>query len=240
MPTLNAAEESALLNELMATNAGCELPCWWGITPGQTPAQQARDMFIKSGANRWRDTFDGTYRQIQLGHRTETQDYYPFDIAVRMYERSGIVELIVVSSLHQPLDESERFVTEWARYDLREVLARLGPPSDLRLYVPPNPAELGYELYLIYEQLGIQVVYRVPGNHLGELRYELCFTLNDLLFIEIALFPPGMHGLIDELTVLNVAALPTWEAVTGQGSNAFMDRFAGGSSYCILVQWPER
>jgi hypothetical protein len=31
-----------LVKELLETNAGCRLPCWWGFTPGQTPWVEAK------------------------------------------------------------------------------------------------------------------------------------------------------------------------------------------------------
>lgn len=237
-PTLTVVEESALLSELMTTNGGCELPCWWGITPGQTQVQQARDLFVQLGLNRWRDAFDGTYRQLILGHRAEDQAYFPFELVVKMYERSGTVELVVVSSLHQPLDQSGFFISEWEPYALPEVLARLGQPSSVHLFVPPNPGEMGYDLYLIYQQLGVQVRYSVPATYLGEQRFELCFMLVDLLSIEVTLFPPGAHNLVGELTESRVEALPTWTEVIGQDFETFVDAFAEDDLPCIEVLWP--
>ena len=35
-PTLESAEMQSFIAEMLSTNGGCELPCWWGITPGET------------------------------------------------------------------------------------------------------------------------------------------------------------------------------------------------------------
>ena len=40
------ADEDAALPELLATNGGCELPCWWGITPGVTRIEEVQTLFL--------------------------------------------------------------------------------------------------------------------------------------------------------------------------------------------------
>src|SRR3972149_10258120 len=34
LPTLDAVEAEKMLQSMLYQNGGCELPCWWGITPG--------------------------------------------------------------------------------------------------------------------------------------------------------------------------------------------------------------
>jgi len=41
-PTLTAGERQIAVSELLTTNSGCLLPCWWGITPGKTSWVEAR------------------------------------------------------------------------------------------------------------------------------------------------------------------------------------------------------
>jgi hypothetical protein len=36
LPTLPSQQTRAKIEELLETNGGCELPCWWGITPNET------------------------------------------------------------------------------------------------------------------------------------------------------------------------------------------------------------
>jgi len=42
LPTLPLQDAKNLVQELFETNRGCLLPCWWGITPGQTTWGEAR------------------------------------------------------------------------------------------------------------------------------------------------------------------------------------------------------
>lgn len=48
-PTLTENEAKRLVRELLEDNAGCRLPCWWGITPGKTTWAEARH-FLESFA----------------------------------------------------------------------------------------------------------------------------------------------------------------------------------------------
>ena len=46
VPTLPAEEARKRLLELLATNGDCRLPCLWGITPGKSNHQEARNILI--------------------------------------------------------------------------------------------------------------------------------------------------------------------------------------------------
>jgi hypothetical protein len=43
IPTIGAAENAEVILQLLQNNAGCELPCWWGIIPGKTTWQGAEE-----------------------------------------------------------------------------------------------------------------------------------------------------------------------------------------------------
>lgn len=47
LPTLTADEAKKHVRKLLENNAGCQLPCWWGITPGKTTWVEARH-FLES------------------------------------------------------------------------------------------------------------------------------------------------------------------------------------------------
>lgn len=66
--TLSIEQEGTLLSSLLANNGGCELPCWWGITPGLTGVVEARDFFVLQGVDDWVESFDGTYALIGFGY----------------------------------------------------------------------------------------------------------------------------------------------------------------------------
>ena len=48
-PKLSQEEANELLLELYETNGGCEMPCWWGIVPGETPWETALELLLPIG-----------------------------------------------------------------------------------------------------------------------------------------------------------------------------------------------
>src|SRR5688572_13990138 len=47
-PTMTTDEAKRLVRDLLENNAGCKLPCWWGITPGKTTWSEARQILEKA------------------------------------------------------------------------------------------------------------------------------------------------------------------------------------------------
>jgi len=168
-PALSPAAEDALLVELLETGGGCDLPCWWGITPGATSWADAQRHFLSYGKSivRW-EAEVGTAHQVALFGQ---HDPYPFGYVVRhlVYERDGEVVLLGVlghslgyapwwSVRPTQWSPSERFVQDWARYRLDQVLARLGRPSQVLLHYWPYAGE-SYSIALLYDDLGVLVEY---------------------------------------------------------------------------------
>lgn len=55
-PFLSEEDAFELIAELYKTNGGCEPPCWWGITPGETSLHDAFELLLSIG-----EIFDDTY-----------------------------------------------------------------------------------------------------------------------------------------------------------------------------------
>ncbi|MFT3893686.1 MAG: hypothetical protein QM730_18815 [Anaerolineales bacterium] len=44
VPTLSTDEALQQIKELYKDNGGCDLPCWWGIVPGETTWEQTKQL----------------------------------------------------------------------------------------------------------------------------------------------------------------------------------------------------
>ncbi len=164
---LSPEAEDDLLIDMLQSNAGCELPCWWGIRPGQTSWESARQTFEGYGKSivQWGPIQWGTAYQVGLFGR---HGPYPFDYVVQhtLFVEEGGVQLIGVEghALDGPTwltpgwPPTQHFEADWARYSLAQVLARFGPPSQVRLHYWPYANTL-YSLAVIYDDLGIMVSY---------------------------------------------------------------------------------
>jgi hypothetical protein len=179
---------------MLATNGGCELPCWWGITPGVTSWEDAQRMFLSYGRSIGSRQAYARYWDQERGH-TESyvgiaydvsllgrHDPYPFDYVVEhtLYEQDGTVQLL--GAIGHALGGAtwytsewpppRHFAQDWQRYTLDQILSRFGPPSQVLLHYWPHEGAL-YSLAVLYEEYGILVAYMGAVQGEGEDTWDL-------------------------------------------------------------------
>jgi len=145
---------------MLATNAGCELPCWWGITPGESDWQEAMDQLPRLNFQFW-----------------FPEELVKYDIHLVLTKEEGLVKTIAVSG---QCFECDRFAQDWERYSLDQVLSRYGVASRVRiaLALPVEPGgPIYYLLYIFYDDLGIGIIYMGPAIEQGEL-LRTCFSFD--------------------------------------------------------------
>lgn len=157
---LPAAQEEEYLVNNLASNADCELPCWWGIKPGETTTQYVQQMFLNLGKSVSRNE-DGRglqYRVSLLGRHSP----YPFDYTVehRWFDKNGIVDLFGVTGTALNWSPPQHFVQDWNRYALHEALARYGVPSKVLIHYWSFGWQ--YNIALVYEDQGFLIAYSGP------------------------------------------------------------------------------
>lgn len=86
-PTLTSDERHAYVEEMLATNGGCELPCWWGVTPGQSDWQSVIDYFVAHGG----------FQFIILS----AEGLYDYSILHTFTERNGVIQSIEINGNSQ-------------------------------------------------------------------------------------------------------------------------------------------
>lgn len=141
-PTLTPKEAEALVEDLIATNGGCLLPCWWGITPGVTTWEETRS-FLEPFAtsililreNLYGVTIDNLHESISRG-----------GVGATILVKDNIVQTI----------STEVF------YPLTEVLKVYGQPDEVRVYVDSQSIDAlaPFVIALYYEKLGFLASYR--------------------------------------------------------------------------------
>lgn len=170
--------------DLFTTNGGCELPCWWGITPGKTKVVDAvnilnqLDSKINSEFNK-----DWIYTII-----TAPKKLSPIEqVEVDLYHENEIVQQIKVYGFN------------WPGYGLSKVLTTYGEPDEILIHsykseAAPYP---DFRLVLIYATKGFVVFY---GGGEGRTMYEGednvgCLGQEPTLH----LYPPNKEFTHDEL-----------------------------------------
>lgn len=192
-PTLTEQQEGLLIQELMATNGGCQLPCWWGLKLGDTMSSVG-ETFASWGATPWHVTTSGDeVGYINLGYNEPNSSVDPVHIFLQFYAIEGTVQYIKVSGSHESRQFGEQeFIRDWEKYFLSATLQKYGIPSLVYLR-PGNRLETGpsnYTLLLYYPDLGINVSYNFLGTYLGNGIDEICFVLENVFLIQLYLYNP--------------------------------------------------
>ncbi len=163
--TLTADEVKGAVSRLLWSNAGCLLPCWWGIVPGETPWQEVQSLFQSWG---------------ELPVQSSTSPVTSYDIqftipesTTQMYQSYNVsadrVDMIWVSAL--PLSNQgelfgdPQFLQTWQRYTLPQLLTTDGAPAQVLLRTSsagPTGTWIPYHLVLFYPQRGMMVRYLGP------------------------------------------------------------------------------
>jgi hypothetical protein len=146
LPTLGLEEAQELVLELFKTNAGCNLPCWWGITPGESSWSDTYHFLSQFGTNiniggSMEDPSFIAYFQVPI-----PEDMYPYYFDSQDYH---VVDNVVVGI--------EVFTDRVSRYSLKSILVAHGPPSEIWIWTYQNEYAGLFPIVLIffYSDIGI-------------------------------------------------------------------------------------
>ena len=179
VPTLPANEAQALILTLFQDNGGCQLPCWWGMTPGQTGIQTILSTFGKfsnlsltelgdhsSGSFRWRFSQDNLLIDLGANYdtfNTDTVEKLSVGVQLLLYWPENSEYII----LNDPKLYSH-FVPSYA---LPAILSTYGQPSKVMFFADKALKE--FHLSLLYPEQGIYAQYTAhEKTHAG--KFVMC------------------------------------------------------------------
>ena len=229
-PTFTPNERQALVQEMLKTNGGCDLPCWWGIVPGQTDWQTAKGRFIAYGGS----VFDVTRSTLPFEYR----------ISHSFVQRDGVVESIqVMVEVHGGITP-DQFATDWKRYSLDRVLTRYGVPAQVWLFLEPSTepgSSSNYGLTVAYGDLGVLIYYEGAAT-ISETRTQACPRMQNVVLMLFQLQQPNTTA------SNNQPAFPsgkpfvhTLEEATGMSLDTFYKTFKSDNNQTCLdlpTTWP--
>lgn len=161
LPTLSASEAQNLISDLMANNAGCQLPCWWGFIPGES-SWQSVEAFLQTVQAQISSSTNSQGDQSYEVHIPAPDPKYTDPIRQSYQVHKGIVEWIETPSiLNAP------------PYYLPNVLIAYGEPDEIwisaQAYAPLiNP----FRIVLFYPNYGMMVMYSEDAIQQGEMLRE--------------------------------------------------------------------
>ncbi|MCG2786850.1 MAG: hypothetical protein L6461_17300 [Anaerolineae bacterium] len=154
-PTQGELSDKDFVLHLLQTNGGCELPCWWGIVPGETRWEDA-ELFLSRFTLRieddWEETkkgADGQSHQIKnfvVYMDIDQPDPGLFGIRIKDEFVTGIY-------VSRPLTKPH--------FSLRKLLNNQGVPSKIFIFThsnvmePPTP----FDLILYYQEQRLLIIY---------------------------------------------------------------------------------
>jgi hypothetical protein len=154
--------ESDFLVDMLQTNLDCDLPCWWGITPGETSWETTLTQFLsygKSIAVYTDNTLNlGGVQRVSLFSR---KDPAPFAYLLEheIYVRTGYVDLLGARAHTFNGEPFGELLLDFERYTPRHILARFGKPSQILLHYWQDDPKSPYTVGLIFEREGLMVEY---------------------------------------------------------------------------------
>lgn len=144
------------LKEIMRDNGGCQLPCWWGIEPGQTTWSEAQALLFP---------YASLIDEIEGENKLFTGVFFfapPPDISLSMiYLGFEVDEEIVQGILVDGIDEAQSF-------DLPTLMDRLGQPSSVWVNGYSGSAnDFGprqMSIHIFYAEKGLLAQYEAPSG----------------------------------------------------------------------------
>jgi len=247
VPTLPPEKAQAMVLDLLY-NPPCDLPCWWGMTPGITTWEEANRFLRKMGYVLMEGIFPegNTFTEQILFQVPEEINEFRGSIFVTLGIDGGIVKEIRTRPGKVP------------GYSMSGILKANGPPDEIWIYRysegPIESFHLNY--FLFYQKKGILVGMSAPNSPVTGTLVEGCIN-SDYVPIEgpsiflweadphLSFVMVKMEGIItrDPVFIPDEAYLLLEEIeVNGMDEQDFYDIFVNPSTeFCIKTprdKWP--
>jgi hypothetical protein len=220
--------------ELLETNGGCELPCWWGITPGETSWIEASN-YLNSFAD----------RVTQVGIepiKIEGLDGYfgaDFRVPEEVLPRGELNQLYFV------IDGIVEKIETETTMKLADFFTLFGEPQDIWVRTLPMPLEgyLEFWIALYYPDQRIVAVFLDERSEYQKDEITGCF----LSTYEITLWSPKETVSLEDIQLFGTEdwpTYPTFEEATGETVTDFFSfSLSNEGKACLttpvhLWDWP--
>ena len=175
---------------ILSSNGNCNLPCWWGVNPGESNLQSFNFVFYPIGYEEinkqgiFSEDFSMSVNQVNIPN-----------LLIKVSFENNFVQRIYVlaDNINKPGDKVshfDAFAQAMEYYSLENTLKKYGIPTNvyLRLYPRYEPnAPLIYSLWVFYENLGILIHYRGEGLVYKDKEVDICPDYDKLYLIEFYL-----------------------------------------------------
>lgn len=164
LPTLARSKAREFVVDLMETNAGCSLPCWWGIVPGETNWQSAYH-FFQAFATEIKNEFGESF--FDTGDSFTHSEYY-IHYEIPGIKRGGVTRLSIRDGIVTGIQTGP--FTTIGNLQLNRVLSVYGKPDEVYMSSSPDtgPVTIPFRLFLHYANERVAILYEFEKSFEGE------------------------------------------------------------------------
>lgn len=224
LPTLNSQNPSIAVKDLLEKNSNCQLPCWWGVIPGRTNWESAKNALSPIANNVYEST---TANQDLTIVTMFFPAPYPLPGEFRQVYRvkNNLVDRIEILPQH------------FSKYSLPNgLLQEFGIPEMIFLGGSIEQPQ-NFQLILYYPGQGIFALY---SNELHPFQQQevlnVCFTESEIAYVDLFLWDPAESFSETLDYVFKQYSRPFYEieSVTELTISEFTDLFlSSGQSGCF-------
>jgi hypothetical protein len=159
LPTLSSDERERRILGLISSNNDCDLPCWWGITPGRTTFAEARNFFRQFNPHPYLQEEAPNKQFVNYLIPVSETISFGYGIDIKLEIVDGIVQIVSVGSI-----ESATI------FSIRNILSDYGQP--LEVWIHTYRSYLGgippVDVLLFYPDQGILARYSAELTEINE------------------------------------------------------------------------
>lgn len=255
IPTLPMQEAQAKFLKLLSNNGGCELPCLWGIVPGESSYSGAQAILSPLGSVSDFTAFKAGLGSISPYLREGDLETYTTIDFIANSDRDTVNSIAFSAEAHRPFEQggyedvfdSKFFGEKVSAYTLANVLTEQGIPSSVMIATFGGPLTRGgtggFDILLLYPDQGILVNYKTQ-MHLLEANVHGC---PQNAYVRMELYPPGQpDSFFEGLKQTDWAVRMSLdyrrlEEVTSMSIQEFYETFREPTDKCIETPaklWP--
>lgn len=170
-PTLTGSDALEAINAMVVTNGGCQLPCWWGITPGETSWENALIM-LSMFAPKIKSSEPNSFSWDGSTYHNSVVHYVSYEHSNSRIRREAVI--VVLDDIVSRIILRNEIVGEI--FDIPNLLAVYGEPINIFIDTFNNTPSgiLPFQMVLFYPNHRFVAVFNFTGNKNGEY-IEVCY-----------------------------------------------------------------
>lgn len=261
-PSLSVEDARKKLLDLLATNGNCRLPCLWGINPGVSDYQEARNILMPLNSVAEIAHFDSSSPVDDISPLYVEEELRLNTHVAYLYDKHGIVSFVGFQVLEEqvpvdsngnwinktPIFDSPTFIKRTEYYSLSHLLSEQGIPASVMIAssgpsINRDGSILTY-LVIIYPEQGIWAQYTTLINE-KEIKNEIISCPKNA-HIQMELYPPGnpdsFFTLLDQTDWgITKNSYKSLEEATSISVEEFYETFRNPTENCLTTSvsiWP--